>query len=46
MMGFDSNMMNGGDGGTFMFFGWLTYFLIIILLVLGIAALWKYIGKK
>lgn len=46
MMGFDSDMMSGGAGGTFMFFGWLTYFLVLILTVLGIIAFWKYINKK
>lgn len=40
------NMMFGTGGGSMMFFGWLTYLLFTILLVLGIMALWKYINKK
>lgn len=39
-------MMYYGLGGGMMIFGWVTYILVIILLVLGIAALWKYINKK
>ncbi|HLB32262.1 MAG TPA: hypothetical protein VJL27_01775 [Patescibacteria group bacterium] len=46
MMGFESNMMTGGVGGGMMFLGWISYLLAITLLVLGIAALWKYISKK
>lgn len=40
------NYMMGVDGGGVMFFAWITYVLIIVLLVLGIFALWKYINKK
>lgn len=40
------NMMGGSGGGIMMFFAWITYILVTVLLVLGIAALWKYIGKK
>ena len=39
-------MMSGVNGAGFMSFAWLTYLLVNILLVLGIAALWKYVGKK
>lgn len=42
-------MMNYGSfgwGGVMMFFGWIIPILVIVLLVLGIAALWKYINKK
>ena len=39
-------MMQGHDGGGMMFFSWLIYILLVVLLVLGIAALWKYINKK
>lgn len=42
----DYNMMGGVGGGSMMFFAWLTYVLIIVLLVLGILALGKYISKK
>jgi hypothetical protein len=38
--------MMGGGGGGVMFFAWLTYVLLTVLLVFGIAALWKYINKK
>jgi len=37
-------MMNGFGGGM-MFFGWISYILVTVLLVMGIAALWKYIKK-
>ena len=40
----DFNMMGGGSG--MMFFAWISYVLVIVLLVLGIMALWKYINKK
>lgn len=40
------NMMNGDNGGGMMLFAWITYVLVIALLVLGIAALWKYVNKK
>jgi len=33
-------------GGGMMAFAWVTYLLVTVLLVLGIAALWKYINKK
>lgn len=42
MMGY--NYMMGGGG--MMFFSWITYVLVTALLILGIAALWKYINKK
>lgn len=40
------NYMMGGYGGGLMLFAWITYILVIALLVLGIVALWKYISKK
>ncbi len=42
----DYNMMGGVNGGGMMFFAWITYILIVALLVLGIVALWKYINRK
>lgn len=45
MMEMDTNVMMGSVGGTMMFFGWLIYLLTIALLVLGIIALAKYIGR-
>lgn len=42
----DYGMMSGNYGGGFMVFGWLTFLLVNIALVLGIAALWKYVQKK
>lgn len=41
----DYNMMAGGYGSGMMFFGWLTYILVVVLIVLAIAALLKYIKK-
>lgn len=38
--------MMGGYGGGLMFFSWIMYILVVVLLILGIAALWKYINKK
>lgn len=38
--------MNGANGGGMMLFSWVAYILAIVLLVLGIAALWKYINKN
>jgi len=40
------NYMLGGGGGGMMLFSWITYILVIVLLGLGIAALWKYVSKK
>lgn len=45
MMGMNSNMMSGGAGSTMMFFGWILYLLVAAILILGIAALWKYLQK-
>ncbi|MDO8442825.1 MAG: hypothetical protein Q7S81_00990 [bacterium] len=39
------NYMLGGGGSSMMFFSWITYTLVVTLLVLGIIALWKYINK-
>lgn len=44
MMNYD--MMGGAGGASMMLFAWITYVLFIVLLVLGIAALWKYINKN
>lgn len=44
MMDFD--MMGGVGGSGMMFFAWIPYVLIIVLLILGIIALWKNIQKK
>ena len=40
------NYENFGWGGGMMIFGWIIPVLITVLLVLAIAALWKYINKK
>ncbi|TSC93821.1 MAG: Uncharacterized protein Athens101428_520 [Candidatus Berkelbacteria bacterium Athens1014_28] len=45
MMGADYNSMMGSYGGTMMLFGWLAYILIVVLIFLSIAALWKYLNK-
>lgn len=45
MMGTDFDTMMGSNGSTFMFFGWLAYVLLTVLIVLGIAALMKYLKK-
>jgi len=42
----DYNVMRGLGGGSMMFFAWTTYVLGTALLLLGIAALWKYLNKK
>ncbi len=42
----DYDMMSGSGGSSVMLFAWITYILFTVLLVLGIAALWKYINKK
>lgn len=42
----DSDIMTGGIGFSMMFFGWIIYTLVIVLIILGIAALWKFINKK
>lgn len=42
----DYNYMMGGSGGSMMLFAWITYILFVALLILGIAALWKYINRK
>jgi hypothetical protein len=38
--------MMGGAGGGVMFFAWIAYLLVTVLIIFGIAALWKYINKK
>lgn len=42
----DFDMMGGVGGSGMMFFAWIAYALVIILLIFGIIALWKYIQKK
>lgn len=42
----DYNFMMGSAGASMMVFSWIPYVLLIILLVLGIAAMWKYINTK
>ncbi len=42
----DYNFMMGNAGTSMMFFAWIPYVLLIVLLALGIAALWKYINGK
>ncbi len=42
----DYGVMNGVGGSSMMAFAWVTYLLVIVLLALGIAALWKYIKAK
>jgi len=37
--------MMGSNGGTMMLFGWLAYVLFALVVILGIAALWKYLNK-
>lgn len=45
----DYNSMNqgmmSGNAGMTMTLMWLTYILVVVALVLGIAALWKYLTK-
>lgn len=41
----DYDYMMGYGGGSMMLFAWIIYLLVIVLLVLAIAALWKYINK-
>lgn len=45
MMGMNVEMMSGASGASMMIFGWVLYILLILLLVFGIAALWKYLQK-
>ncbi|TSC72635.1 MAG: hypothetical protein G01um101438_352 [Parcubacteria group bacterium Gr01-1014_38] len=40
------SMMSGAYGSGMMFWGWVLYALVVVALVLGIAALWKYVTKK
>lgn len=42
----DYNVMGGAGGSSMMLFAWIPYLLTVGLLVLGIVALLKYIGKK
>jgi len=44
-MGTDYTTMMGLNGGAMMFFGWLAYVLFVVLIILGVVALWKYISK-
>jgi len=43
-MGYNA-MYGAGSGGMFIF-GFLFYILVLTLMILGIAALWKYLNKK
>lgn len=45
MMGY-YNYMWGGYGGGMMLFAWVGCVLMIVLMILGIMALWKYINQK
>ena len=38
--------MMGSGGGAMMLFSWVSYLLVVVLLVLGVAALWKYLNQK
>jgi len=38
-------MMNGSSGSGLMLLAWIPYVLLVALLILGIAALWKYLKK-
>jgi hypothetical protein len=38
--------MMGSSGGGMMFFGWLSFLVLLILAILGIIALAKYISKS
>lgn len=40
------NYMFGDGGSGMMLFSWVTYVLVVALLILGIVALWKYINQK
>ena len=42
----DYDLMSGVGGSGMMAFAWVTYVLVIVLLVLGIAALCQYITTK
>lgn len=48
MMDYDSvyQGMMGGNIGLTSVFMWISYILVISLLILGIIALWKYVNKK
>jgi hypothetical protein len=39
-------LMSGTGSNGMMLFAWLTYILVVVILGLGIAALWKYIRSK
>lgn len=38
--------MMGGNTGVASLFMWLIYVIVVVLLILGIIALWKYISRK
>ena len=42
----DYGMMGGGGGSGMMLFAWIAYILVVILLIFGIIALWKYINVR
>lgn len=39
-------MMDGYSSGGMMALGWVFYVLLLVIMVLAIAALWKYVNKK
>lgn len=49
-MGYYNCFGNGSSAASFgagmMFFSWIIGILVIVLLVLGIIALWKYVSRK
>ncbi len=45
MMNFNMTDL-GFNGGGIMTFVWIFHVLLVVLVVFGIAALWKYISKK
>lgn len=45
-MGYGMGYGAYGGGSAMMLFGWVFYIVLLVLMCLGIAALWKYINKK
>lgn len=46
MMGYYYGNMMGGGWGAWPLFGSVLYVLVLVLVILGIVALWKYISKN
>lgn len=42
----DYNMMGGINGGSMMFFAWITYVIVNVALVYAILSMAKYLQKK